>query len=139
MGLLVDGRWQDRWYESKNGRFQRESSRFRHQVTASGKGGFPAQAGRYHLYVSLACPWAHRTLIMRRLKGLESMITVSVVNWLMPQGGWNFAPGPGVVPDSVNGAQSLRQLYLLADPHYDGRWTVPVLWDKQRNTIVNNE
>lgn len=127
------------------GSFIRSASRMRNWITPDGapgpggEGGFRAEPGRYHLYVSLACPWAHRTLIMRRLKGLEQMVTVSVVNWLMPHGGWNFAPGPGVVPDDVNGAQSLRQLYLLADPRYDGRWTVPVLWDKQRRTIVNNE
>jgi len=121
------------------GRFQRPESKFRHWITPDGEGGFKAEAGRYHLYVSLACPWAHRTLIMRELKGLQQMISVSVVHWLMPPGGWNFQPGPGVVPDTVNGARHLGQIYELADPQYDGRITVPVLWDKQTRTIVNNE
>ncbi len=127
------------------GSFKRSTSRYRNWITSdgapgpSGAGGWRAEAGRYHLYVSLACPWAHRTLILRQLKGLEQMITVSVVHWLMPQGGWNFAPGPGVVPDHVNHAQWLREVYRQADPHHDGRVTVPLLWDKQRQSIVNNE
>lgn len=147
MGLLVDGKWQDKWYDttSTGGRFVRKDAAFRNWVTAdgargpSGAGGFEAEAGRYHLYVSLACPWAHRTLIMRALKGLESMIDVSVVNWLMLENGWTFADGPGVVPDTVNGARFLHQVYTAADPRYTGRVTVPILWDKQRGTIVNNE
>jgi putative glutathione S-transferase len=121
------------------GRFQRAESKFRNWITPDGEGGFKAEPGRYHLYVSLACPWAHRTLIMRELKGLQDMIPVSVVHWLMPSSGWNFASGPGVVPDTVNGAHSLAEVYRLADPHYNGRITVPILWDKQRRTIVNNE
>lgn len=127
------------------GSFNRSTSRYRNWITAdgaagpSGEAGFRAEPGRYHLYVSLACPWAHRTLMFRQLKGLEEMISVSVVHWLMPQGGWNFAPGPGVVPDMVNQAQWLRQVYQQADPYHDGRVTVPLLWDKQRQTIVNNE
>ncbi|MGO4156954.1 glutathione S-transferase family protein [Cupriavidus sp. YAF13] len=147
MGLLVNGKWQDRWYDtaSTGGRFVRKDAAFRNWVTPdgaagrSGAGGFKAEAGRYHLYVSLACPWAHRTLIMRTLKGLEEMISVSTVHWLMLGEGWTFAEGAGVVPDTVNGARLLHQVYTGADPDYTGRVTVPVLWDKQRGTIVNNE
>ena len=144
MGLLVDGQWQDVWYDtaSTGGRFVRKESAFRDVVTADGSpgpGGFKAEAGRYHLYVSLACPWAHRTLIMRALKGLEEMISVSVVNWLMRDDGWTFADGPGVVADTINHAQYLHQVYTTADSRYSGRVTVPVLWDKQRRSIVNNE
>ncbi len=147
MGLLVDGQWHDVWYDTgaTGGRFVRKDSAFRNFVTADGSagptgaGGFKAEAGRYHLYVSLACPWAHRTLIMRALKGLNELISVSVVNWLMAEQGWTFADGPGVVQDSINHAQFLHQVYTVADPHYSGRVTVPVLWDKQRRTIVNNE
>lgn len=147
MGLLVDGRWQDQWYDTakSGGRFQRQDSAFRNWVTAdgapgpSGGGGFKAEAGRYHLYVSLACPWAHRALIFRALKGLEAMIDVSVVNWLMLDKGWTFAQGEGVVPDPIGGAQYLHEVYTRADPHYTGRVTVPVLWDKATATIVNNE
>jgi putative glutathione S-transferase len=147
MGLLVDGVWKDKWYdtESDKGRFVRAESRFRSWVTAdgaagpSGEAGFKAEAGRYHLYVSYACPWAHRTLIFRALKGLESMISLSVVNWHMAARGWTFAPGPGVIPDPIHQAKALSDVYVAADPKYSGRVTVPVLWDKQRNTIVNNE
>lgn len=147
MGLLVDGKWQDAWYDTRKsgGRFERSKSKFRNWVTADGapgpdgKGGFKAEPGRYHLYVSLACPWAHRTLIFRRLKGLEKMIGVSVVNWLMGDEGWTFRPGPGVVPDPVFGVERLYELYLKADPHYSGRVTVPVLWDHERGTVVSNE
>jgi putative glutathione S-transferase len=105
----------------------------------SGKGGFKAEPGRYHLYVSLACPWAHRTLILRRLKGLEAMIPVSVVHWLMLEQGWTFEQGPGVVPDPVHHAALMQQVYLAADRGYTGRVTVPVLWDKHTGTIVSNE
>ncbi|WP_419730263.1 glutathione S-transferase family protein [Lichenicola sp.] len=145
MGLLVDGHWQDQWYETRDGRFERQDSRFRSWVTAdgspgpTGEGGFKAEPGRYHLYVSLACPWAHRTLIMRRLKGLEPAIGVSVTHWLMAENGWTFEPGPGVVADPVLGARFLHELYTEADPHYTGRVTVPVLWDLERRTIVSNE
>lgn len=147
MGMLVDGKWHDVWYdtESTGGHFERKASSFRNWVTAdgsagpSGEAGFKAESGRYHLYVSLACPWAHRTLIMRALKGLENMISVSVVNWLMREEGWTFADGPGVVPDRVNGAQRLYEVYVKADPNYTGRVTVPVLWDREKRTIVNNE
>jgi len=147
MGLLVDGVWQDKWYDtdSKKGRFIRSESRFRNWVTAdgsagpSGEGGFKAEAGRYHLYVSYACPWAHRTLIFRALKGLESMISLSVVNWHMGAHGWTFAPGPGVIQDPIHQAKALSDVYVAADRRYSGRVTVPVLWDKQRGTIVSNE
>ncbi|MGO4303990.1 glutathione S-transferase family protein [Cupriavidus sp. RAF12] len=147
MGLLVNGHWQDKWYDtaSTGGRFVRKDAAFRNWVTAdgapgpSGTGGFRAEPGRYHLYVSLACPWAHRTLILRKLKGLEDMIGVSVVHWLMRAEGWTFADGPGVASDTVNGARVLHQVYTAAAPDYTGRVTVPVLWDKQRQTIVNNE
>jgi putative glutathione S-transferase len=147
MGLLVNGQWQDRWYDtgSTGGRFVRKDAAFRNWVTVdgapgpSGHGGFQAEAGRYHLYVSLACPWAHRALIVRALKGLEETINVSVVHWLMLENGWTFADGPGATPDIVNGARLLHQVYTTADPDYTGRVTVPVLWDRKQGTIVSNE
>ncbi|MBX9929974.1 MAG: glutathione S-transferase family protein [Methylobacterium sp.] len=147
MGLLVDGVWQDKWYDtaSTGGRFKRADAKFRNWVTAegspgpSGEGGFPAEAGRYHLYVSLACPWAHRTLIVRALKGLEDAISVSVVDPHMGDEGWVFDNSPGATPDAVNGASRLYEVYLKADPGFSGRVTVPVLWDKSRSTIVSNE
>ncbi|MGO9420323.1 glutathione S-transferase family protein, partial [Roseiarcus sp.] len=130
---------------NETGRFVRPDSEFRNWVTAdgapgpTGTGGFHAAAGRYHLIVSLACPWAHRTLIFRKLKGLESMISVSVVNWLMAERGWTFDPGPSVVPDPLFGFERLSQFYVKARPDFTGRVTVPVLWDRDTNTIVNNE
>lgn len=147
MGMLVDGVWRDVWYDTSatGGRFVRTDSQFRSWVTPdgsagpSGEAGFPAEPGRYHLYVSLACPWAHRTLIVRALKGLEAMVPVSVVHWLMREDGWTFADGPGVIPDPVHGARFLHQVYTAAQADYSGRVTVPVLWDRQRGTIVNNE
>ena len=147
MGLLVDGVWQDRWYDTKStgGRFVRNSAAFRNWVTPDGSpgpmgtGGFRAEPGRYHLYVSLACPWAHRTLIMRRLKGLEEMIGLSVVHWRMLEHGWTFEEGPGTIPDPIHGAQYLHQIYTAAEPSYTGRVTVPVLWDRASATIVSNE
>lgn len=147
MGMLIDGQWVDQWYDTQasGGRFVRSEAQFRNWVTAdgaagpSGAGGFQAEAGRYHLYVSLACPWAHRTLIFRALKGLESMIGVSVVNPFMGSEGWSFEPDAGVIADEVNHARYLRQVYTAALPRYSGRVTVPVLWDKERHTIVNNE
>jgi len=146
MGLLVDGAWSDAWYDTSKsgGAFQRSESRFRNWVTQdgrpgpTGRGGFAAAPGRYHLYVSLACPWAHRTLILRRLKGLEGMVGLSVVNPLMLQDGWTFAPGPGVVPDP-GGAAFLHEIYTRAEPGCTTRVTVPVLWDLQTGTIVSNE
>ncbi len=147
MGLLQDGQWVDQWYDTKasGGRFVRKAPQFRNWITAdgaagpSGEGGFKAQAGRYHLYVSLACPWAHRTLIFRALKGLEDMISVSTVHWYMADKGWTFQAGDGVVPDNVNNADYMYQIYTAAMPDYSGRVTVPVIWDKQKNTIVTNE
>ena len=147
MGLLVDGVWQDQWYDTKStgGRFVRKEAAFRNWVTpdgspgATGAGGYRAEPGRYHLYVSLACPWAHRTLIFRKLKGLESMIGVSVVHWLMRENGWTFHDGPGVVQDPIHHARYLHQIYTAAQSDYTGRVTVPVLWDKATGTIVNNE
>ena len=147
MGLLVEGQWRTDWYDTKStgGKFVRKASHFRNWVTAdgeagpSGKSGFKAEAGRYHLYVSLACPWAHRTLIMRKLKGLEEMISVSVVNAIMLDEGWSFEPGEGVIADTVNGKTRLHEIYSLAMPDYTGRVTVPVLWDKKTQTIVSNE
>jgi putative glutathione S-transferase len=143
MGLLVDGVWRDEWYDtsSTGGRFVRKDSAFRRWVTPKGDGPdeFPAATGRYHLYVSLACPWAHRTLIMRALKGLEEMISVSAVHWLMLEHGWTFEDGPGVIPDPNVDARYLYQVYQAADPHYTGRVTVPILWDRKTSAIVNNE
>jgi glutathionyl-hydroquinone reductase len=146
MGMMIEGVWHDRGYDtSRTGRFRRRESSFRSWVTAdgsagpSGEGGFPAEPGRYHLYVSLACPWAHRTLILRSLKGLEEAISLSIVDPLMGSEGWVFGDGPGCVPDTVNGAQRLQDIYRMADPVYTGLVTVPVLWDRRRRTIVNNE
>ncbi len=147
MGMLVNGEWRDVTYDtsSTRGRFERAASIFRNWVTSdgspgpSGTGGFRAERGRYHLYVSLACPWAHRTLIMRRLKGLEEIVSLSVVHWLMRERGWTFSPGPCVTGDPVNGAHELYGVYQAADRHYTGRVTVPVLWDKAQHTIVSNE
>ncbi|MGP1395100.1 MAG: glutathione S-transferase family protein [Inquilinaceae bacterium] len=141
MGLLVDGVWQDKWYDTKKsgGRFVRQDSAFRNAVTEDGASGFPAEAGRYHLYVSLACPWAHRTLIFRKLKKLEDAIGVSVVDPFMGENGWWFSDAPGAVPDSVNGKTYMHEIYTAADPDYTGRVTVPVLWDKKTRTIVCNE
>jgi putative glutathione S-transferase len=147
MGLLVDGHWTDRWYDTSGsgGRFQRQESGFRNWVTSdgapgpSGEGGFKAEPGRYHLYVSLACPWAHRTLIFRALKGLEQAISRSVVHWLMGENGWTFDAGPGVIPDPIGGARRLYEVYLRSNATYTGRVTVPVLWDNERDVIVSNE
>lgn len=147
MGLLIDGIWHDEWYDTKStgGRFVRKDSAYRNWVTPdgapgpSGDGGFAAEAGRYHLYVSLACPWAHRTLFMRVLKGLEQMIDISIVNWVMLERGWTFDDAPGVIADPIHHAQCLHQIYTAADPHYTGRVIVPVLWDKKTGRIVNNE
>jgi len=136
-GFLENGEWHDGWYNTQahRGEFVRTTSQFRHWVTADGSSGFPAEAGRYHLYVSRACPWAHRTLIARALKGLQDVIPVSVVEPVMSQG-WGFSES---LPDPLYGFEFLHQLYSLADPDYAGRVLVPVLWDKQRRTIVSNE
>ena len=140
MGMLVDGRWTDRWYDtaSSGGRFVRPETQFRDAVAADGSSGFPAVVGRYHLYVSYACPWAHRTLIVRVLAGLEDVIPVSVVHPFMGEEGWTFEEGQGTVPDP-EGARFLHEVYTRALPDYTGRVTVPVLWDGERRTIVNNE
>ncbi|MEC4723989.1 glutathione S-transferase family protein [Shewanella sp. D64] len=147
MGLLVEGKWQNTWYDttSTGGKFERKASSFRNWITKdgaagpSGVGGFKAEADRYHLYVSLACPWAHRTIIYRKLKGLDKMITMSVVNAFMGDDGWTFEPGEGVIPDPIQHAQFAHQIYTKADANYTGRVTVPILWDKKTNTIVSNE
>ncbi|MBE9039767.1 glutathione S-transferase family protein [Oscillatoriales cyanobacterium LEGE 11467] len=140
LGHLVDGQWvSDREQEDEKGRFVRPSTTFRNRVTADGSSGFPAVAGRYHLYVSYACPWAHRTLIARVLKGLEDAISLSVVDPYMGEDGWFFSDAPGCIPDRVNGGKYLWQIYTKAEPNYTGRVTVPILWDKQKQTIVNNE
>ena len=148
MGLLVEGVWRDDSHDTarmKDGRFNRPTTKFRNWVTPdgspgpSGDGGFAAQAGRYHLYVSLACPWAHRAIIYRRLKGLENAISMSVTSWHMGEQGWTFDTGEGSTGDAINGAQKLQEIYLRAEPKYTGRVSVPALWDKQRNTIVSNE
>lgn len=147
MSLLIEGKTQDGWLdaERREGEFMRHESQFRHWITpdgtpgTSGEGGFKAESGRYHLYVSYACPWAHRTLIFRKLKGLEQAVTVSVVHPYMGPEGWEFADYPGATPDQVNSLHSLHQLYTLAQPQYSGIVTVPLLWDKQRQAIVNNE
>ncbi|MDQ3200983.1 MAG: glutathione S-transferase family protein [Pseudomonadota bacterium] len=146
MGLLVEGRWHDQWYESsKDGAFQREQAQRRNWVTTDGKpgpsgvGGFAAEPGRYHLYVSLACPWAHRTLILRKLKGLDSLIDVSVVSYLMLENGWTFDQSQGSTGDKLDDLSFLHQRYTADTADYTGRVTVPVLWDKQQKRIVSNE
>src|SRR5271165_3423708 len=147
MGILEKGEWRAEagFPHDRTGHFVRPDSPFRDWVTATGEPGpagargFKAEPGRYHLIVSLACPWAHRTLIFRKLKGLERMISLSVVNWLMRERGWTFDPAPGVIPDPIFGAERLSEFYVKARPDFSGRVTVPVLWDKGTNTIVNNE
>ena len=148
MGLLVDGVWHDQWYDTKKskGRFERSEAQFRNWITAdgspgpSGKGGFAAEAGRYHLFVAYACPWAHRTLIFRSLKGLQDMIDVSFVHWFMGDKGWTFAEdADGIVGDNLFGSEFAHQIYTKADPDYSGRVTVPILWDKKGQTIASNE
>lgn len=140
MGQLIQGKWSTEWYPpGKDGAFERPDTVFRGRVTADGSSGFPAEAGRYHLYVAWACPWAHRTLLMRHLQGLDHAIGLSIVDPFMGDDGWTFGEDPDCIPDTVNGARLLREIYVLADPQYTGRVTVPVLWDKVRGTIVSNE
>jgi glutathionyl-hydroquinone reductase len=145
MGLLVDGAWQDVDMRTQDGHFVRKPTAFHNFVTPdgspgpTGKGGFPAESGRYHLYVSLACPWAHRALIFRKLKKLDSVISVSVTVAQFGKKGWEFGNEPGATLDTVNGKSALADIYVLADPHYSGRSSVPVLWDKKQRTVVNNE
>ena len=147
MGLLVDGQWVDQWYDTKKtgGRFVRTQTQFRSWITAdgsagpTGQAGYKAEANRYHLYVSLACPWASRTLMIRTLKGLEDMISISVVHPLMLEHGWTFEEGEGVIGDPIFQARYLHEIYTAVKPDYTGRVTVPVLFDKKTKTIVNNE
>lgn len=152
MGVLIDGVWQEQEPEADkadparaSGKYERAPMAFRNWVTPDGRpgptgsDGFSAAPGRYHLYVSLACPWAHRTLIMRALKGLEQIIPVSVTHWLMAEQGWTFSPGEGVIPDPLFNSRYLHEIYVRADAHYTGRASVPVLWDQHTQTIVNNE
>lgn len=148
MGLLVDGVWHDQWYDTKasGGAFVRSTAKFRNWITAdgsaglTGEGGFPAELGRYHLYVSHACPWAHRALIFRALKGLNDHITVSVVHPDMLSDGWTFETDEhGATGDTLYGLPFVRDIYIKADSTISGRVTVPILWDKQRDTIVSNE
>ena len=139
-GAFVRGEWKTEWqWQNTDGQFVRQATSFRDWVTADGSSGFPAEAGRYHLYIAWACPWAHRTAIMRSLKGLEGTIGLSAVGSFMGEDGWAFYDEPGVVPDPVNGAHYLREIYAKADPDYTGRVTTPLLWDKEAATIVNNE
>ena len=147
MGLLVDGQWVDQWYDTKKtgGRFVRTQAQFRNWITAdgsagpTGQAGYKAEADRYHLYVSLACPWASRTLMIRTLKGLEDMISISVVHPLMLEHGWTFEEGEGVIGDPIFQARYFHEVYTAVKPDYTGRVTVPVLFDKKTKTIVNNE
>src|SRR5579883_3313751 len=145
MGQLVEGQWQEDTLRTTNGRFVRPSSVFRNFVTPdgspgpTGKGGFKAEPGRYHLYISLACPWGHRTLIFRTLKKLEGVISLSITEPLYGKTGWEFGTAYGGTLDTANGKATLAEIYLLADPRHTGRVSVPVLWDKKRHTIVNNE
>lgn len=141
MGLLVDGRWQDKWYDTKEsgGRFVRGKSTFRSWVRADSDAPFAAEADRYHLYISLACPWASRALIVRKLKGLEKVIGLSIVAPEWGQEGWQFKPELGGTSDALHGSKNLHELYTRADPSFTGRITVPILWDKKTSTIVNNE
>lgn len=140
LGVLKGGKWiSQREQEDEKGNFVRPSTTFRSSITADGSSGYKAEAGRYHLYVCLACPWAHRTLIMRSLKGLNEAISVSITDPVIGENSWEFSTAPGAIPDTVNHTQYLWQVYTKVDPHYTGRVTVPVLWDKQTETIVNNE
>jgi putative glutathione S-transferase len=147
MGFFLDGVWHDQWHDTgkTKGRFQREATRFHNWITPdgaagpTGEGGFPAEAGRYHLYVSLACPWAHRTLIFRKLKKLDGLISVSIVSPYMFEQGWTFKRDEGSTGDHLHDATTLGEIYLKTNPKYSGRVTVPVLWDRKRATIVNNE
>ena len=147
MGRLENGVWIDQWHNTKEtkGRYVRKPSIFRNWITVdgeagpTGKGGYLAEKDRYHLYISWACPWAHRTLIFRAIKGLENMISISGVNAIMRSNGWTFDDGYGVIPDNINHSKYLYEVYLKEDNTYSGRVTVPLLWDKKTSTIVNNE
>ncbi len=137
---MIDGQWSKQGYQKdEKGRFKRNPTTFRNWIKADGSSQFKPESGRYHLYISFACPWAHRTLIMRKLKGLEEAITLSIVDPIMADEGWEFSDYPGSIPDRINSAKYLREIYAKADQKYTGRVTVPILWDKKNNTIVNNE
>ena len=140
LGQLVEGKWVKNWTErDKTGQFQRMSTKFHHQITADGSSDFRAESGRYHLYISLGCPWAHRTAILWQLKGLKDIVGLSIVDPVISDEGWQFSTREGCIADTVNNARYLREIYTLADSNYTGRVTVPVLWDKETKTIVNNE
>ncbi|WP_029006280.1 glutathione S-transferase family protein [Azorhizobium doebereinerae] len=147
MGRMVDGVWygKEDFPTDTGGHYTRPDSVLRHWITPDGSpgptgaGGFAAEPGRYHLYIARACPWAHRAMIFRALKGLEGMIDYSVTHWLMAEDGWTFNPGPGVIPDPNEGVSKLHELYMRSNATYSGRVTVPVLWDKRTRQIVNNE
>jgi len=141
MGRLVNGQWHDEWYDTEKhgGRFVREDAGFRDWIRADGSTRFVPEPGRYHLYVSLACPWAHRTLIVRKLKRLEDVIDVSVVHWYMREDGWTFRKEDGATGDHLHDKDFLHEIYTLAKPDYTGRVTVPVLWDRREQIIVSNE
>jgi glutathionyl-hydroquinone reductase len=140
LGMLVEGKWTTEWTErDTSGKFNRMPTKFRNWISTDDSSDFKPEAGRYHLYVSLACPWAHRTLIMRKLKGLEEAIGLSIVDAVLSDRGWVFSENPGAIPDTVNNTHYLQEIYLKAKSDYTGRVTVPVLWDKQNQTIVNNE
>lgn len=140
LGQLVNGQWTKEWTErDQDGQFRRMGTQFHHQITQEGETGFKAEPDRYHLYISLGCPWAHRTALVWKLKGLERVIGLSIVDPVISDQGWKFSEQPGCIPDGVYGSDYLWQLYVKANPTYTGRVTVPVLWDKQTQTIVNNE
>src|SRR5574338_139234 len=140
MGYLLKGVWHDGWYDTAKtgGEFMRQDAVFRDRITADGSSGFRAEPGRYHLYVSLACPWAHRAIIVRRLLGLEDVISMSVVDPIRDERGWAFREGPGYSADPVNGFQFLSEAYLATDPNYTGRYTVPCIWDRETGRLVTN-
>jgi len=141
MGMLIEGKWEDVWYDTKKegGKFVRKDSQFRSWVLDDPYADYPAVRDRYHLYVSLACPWAHRTLIVRKLKALESVVSVSIVDPMMGSEGWVFSENDGCIPDMANGFTHAHQIYTTSDSTYTGRVTVPILWDKLNRCIVNNE
>ena len=141
MGKMLEGEWktEEDWTTDDQGRFRRSETTFRDWIRADGTTDYAPEKGRYHLYVSHACPWAHRTMITRALKGLEEAISVSIVDPFMGRNGWEFSEAPGAIPDQVNDCDYLREVYRLADPNYTGRVTVPALWDRREETIVNNE
>jgi putative glutathione S-transferase len=139
MGVLIQGQWQEKAYNTKSGHFIRDQSHFRHWIGADEHGNYSAEPGRYHLYASLACPWASGTLMMRKFKKLEEVISLSIVDPLMLEGGWRFSERPDCIADYINNKDYLHEVYTLAQSDYSGRVTVPVLWDKKNHTIVSNE